>query len=70
MRCKACDAVLRDVELTKRNEYSKQYDDLCYPCLNTINIDYSIEFLDFDVIETIKSPDYWAYSLDYQNEHF
>ena len=50
MRCRSCDCVLTDKEAVRKNQYTKEYEDMCDECL-----DMSDEFDDeeLEVIEDL-----------------
>lgn len=63
MRCRACDAVLTDYELTRKSAQTGEFLDLCNPCFQEIKgsvdaIDNPDNLTAYDYID----PDTWQAS--------
>lgn len=46
-RCRACDNIMTDKELTTKDEHG-EYEDMCYKCLNAADVDTSGYVLEED----------------------
>ena len=50
MRCQSCDKNLNDWESTKKNNVTKEYEDLCSKCLNAVTQDVRQRQYDHDAL--------------------
>ena len=61
MRCKACNIILSDYELSRKDSETGEFIDLCNRCLTSARegeYNYSIDASDLDVTET-KGDSLW-----------